>query len=262
MTEQERERAIRLKLARSRHAPASAIPTGFPALDAALGIGGLPRGRIVELFGPASCGKTSVALLAAAHLQRNGMIAAWIDADHAFDPGYAAGLGVAVERLAVAQPSSAEEALEVGRRLAGTGALDLLVIDSAAALAPRLELETALGESGPGLQARILGSGLRRLAAVAVRTGCAVLVVNQARGRAGAAALEPETSAGGPSLKLYSAVRIALQPGAGVVRFRILKNRVAAAFQEGELRPFSGGDARNARNTALSDAPDQKNREK
>ncbi len=235
MTEQHRQHAIRLKLARSRQAPPSAIPTGFSALDAALAVGGLPRGRIVELFGPASCGKTSVALLSAAHLQRNGMMAGWIDADHSFDPGYAAGLGVAVERLAVAQPSSAEEALEIARRLAASGALDLLVIDSAAALAPRLELETGAGESGPGLQARVLGSGLRRLAAAASRTGCAVLIVNQTRGRAVPGALEPETSAGGPSLKLYAAVRIALQPAPGAVRFRILKNRVAVAFQQGEL---------------------------
>jgi recombination protein RecA len=237
MTEQDRQRAIRLRLCRTQGAPGRladpAIPTGFAALDAALG-GGLPRGRILELFGPPSCGKTTLALQAVAHLQRNGLTAGWIDVDHAFEPGYAGALGVSIERLVVVQPAFAEEALEMARRLAASAAVDLLVVDSAAALVPRLELETAIGESGPGLQARVLASGLRRLATEAARAGAAVLFLNQLRGRLEAG--EEETTAGGPSLKLYAAARIALRPAPGArVRFRILKNKAAAAFAWGEL---------------------------
>jgi recombination protein RecA len=234
MTEQERQRAIRLKLGRTPAAPSPTIPSGFAALDAALG-GGFPRGRILELFGPPSCGKTTLALQAAAHLQAHGMAAAWIDADRAFDPAYAAALGVSLERLIVAQPASAEEALEIAARLAASSALDLLVVDSAAALVPRLELETAIGESGQGLQGRVLASGLRRLAGGIARAGMAAVFLNQTRGY-GDMSGEEETTAGGPSLKLYAAARVALRPQPGArVRFRILKNKAAAAFAEGEL---------------------------
>ena len=234
MTERDRQRAIRLKLGRAPADPSPAIPTGFAALDAALG-GGFPRGRILELFGPPSCGKTTLALQAVAYLQAHGLAAAWIDADHAFDPAYAAALGVSLERMVVAQPASAEEALEIAGRLAASSAVDLLVVDSAAALVPRLELETALGESGPGLQGRVLASGLRRLAAGIARAGAAAVFLNQTRGR-GETPGEEETTAGGPALKLYATARVALRPQAGArVRFRILKNKAAAAFAEGEL---------------------------
>ncbi|HUP04678.1 MAG TPA: AAA family ATPase, partial [Bryobacteraceae bacterium] len=162
MTERDRERAIRLRLCRaSGTRPESAfVPTGFGGLDRALG-GGLPRGRILELFGPPSCGKTTLALQIAAHWQRGGLTVGWIDADHALDPSYAARLGVAAERLVALDPSSAEEALEMARRLAASAAVELLVVDSAAALVPRLELESAIGEGGRGLQARVLAAGLR-----------------------------------------------------------------------------------------------------
>jgi len=238
MTEQDRQRAIRLRLCRTQGAPGrlagSVMPTGFAALDAALG-GGLPCGRILELFGPPSSGKTTLALQAAAHLQANGLTVGWIDADHTFDPGYAGALGVSVERLVALQPAYAEEALEMARRLAASAAVDLLAIDSAAALVPRLELETGIGESGLGLQARVLASGLRRLAAEAARAGAAALFLNQMRGRLEAG--EEETTAGGPALKLYAAARIALAPAAGArVRFRILKNKAAAPFAWGELK--------------------------
>ena len=238
MTERERQRAIRLRLCRTQGAPGrlagSVMPTGFAALDAALG-GGLPCGRILELFGPPSSGKTTLALQAAAHLQANGLTVGWIDADHTFDPGYAGALGVSVERLVALQPAYAEEALEMARRLAASAAVDLLVVDSAAALVPRLELETEIGESGLGLQARVLASGLRRLAAEAARAGAAALFLNQMRGRRDAG--EEETTAGGPALKLYAAARIALAPAAGArVRFRILKNKAAAPFAWGELK--------------------------
>jgi recombination protein RecA len=238
MTEQDRQRAIRLRLCRAQSPPGSlagsVMPTGFASLDAALG-GGFPRGRILELFGPPSSGKTTLALQAVAHLQAAGLTAGWIDADHTLDPAYAGALGVSIERLVALQPAYAEEALEMARRLAASAAVDLLVVDSAAALVPRLELETGIGESGLGLQARVLASGLRRLAAEAARSGAVTLFLNQMRGRSEAGG--EETTAGGPSLKLYAAARIALQPAPGArVRFRILKNKAAASFASGELR--------------------------
>ena len=203
MTEQDRQHAIRLRLARMGKPPTGAvIPTGFAALDAALGAGGFPRGRVVELFGASSTGKTTLALQVIAHAQSDGLTAAWIDAEHAFDPAYAATLGVSIGRLPVAQPESAEQALEIVRQLAASQAVDLLVVDSAAALIPRLELHTGLGEGGPGLQSRVLASGLRRLAGIVARTGTVVVFLNQLRSRPGASPGEPETTAGGPALKL------------------------------------------------------------
>jgi recombination protein RecA len=233
MQEQDRQRAIRLRLAGMPGEAAAVLPTGFAALDRALG-GGLPRGRIVELFGPTS-GKTTLALQVVARVQRGGS-AAWIDADRTFDPTYAARLGVALAGLPVVRPESTEQALEIACRLAGSGGLDLLVIDSAAALVPRAELAAAIGESGPGIHSRVLASGLRRLALAAARAGATALFVNQARTRLEASGARPETSAGGPPLKLYAAVRLVLAPsGAGRVRFRVLKNRAAAGASEGEL---------------------------
>ena len=211
-----------------------ALPTGFPALDRALGIGGLPRGRITEIFGPANSGKTALALQAIAHAQSTGAAAAWIDAEHAFDARFAAKLGVDLERLPVAELASAEEALEVTRRLAASGAVELVVVDSAAALVPQVEIEAGIGAAGASLQSRVLGSELRRLAVVVRRTGVAMLFLNQTRTRE-APAGELETSAGGPSLKLYAAIRIALAATGRTVRFRVLKNELAAAFVTGEL---------------------------
>jgi recombination protein RecA len=237
MTEQHRQHAIRLRLARSgERRPGPVLPTGFATLDGALGVGGLPRGAIVELFGPSSSGKTTLALRMVAHAQRNRATAAWIDAEHAFDASYAASLGVAVNELPLAQPESAEQAMEIVSRLAGSGAVDLLIVDSAAALVPRLELESALGESGAGLQSRVLASGLRRLALVVSRSAAVVVFLNQTRSRMQASADGAETSAGGPPLKLYASLRISLDPPDGErVGFRILKNKLAAAFREGRL---------------------------
>jgi len=237
MTEQDRQRAIRLRLARMGPPPAVAvIPTGFAALDAALGTGGFPRGRVVELFGASSTGKTTLALQVIAHSQSAGLTAAWIDAEHAFDPPYAATLGVSIDRLPVAKPESAEQALEILRQLAASQAVDLVVVDSAAALIPRLELETALGESGAGLQSRVLASGLRSVAGIVARTGTVVVFLNQLRSRPEASREESETTAGGAALKLYAAVRISLERrAAGRVRFRVLKNKAAAAFGGGDL---------------------------
>jgi recombination protein RecA len=220
----------------------STLPTGFASLDKALGIGGLPRGRIVEIFGPASCGKTALALQIAAHLQRHGEAAAWIDADHSFDAAFAAELGVDVSRLPVAAPDSTEAAGEMARSLAATGVLDLVVIDSAAALTPQVELDSDLGMAAGGIYSRALGSLLRRLAATAARCGVCVLINNQTRIRSDREG-QTETTAGGPSLKLYAAARIALAANGRRVRFRIVKNTVARAFVTGilEWHPARGG---------------------
>jgi recombination protein RecA len=234
MTERERRRAIQVKLSRLPARAPSVVSSGFPALDAALG-GGFPRRSMVELFGPSSSGKTTLALQAVAHLQNQGLGAAWIDADGTFDPAWAGALGVDIARLVVAQPAWAEQALEIARRLALTGAVDLVVIDSAAALISKLEFETPLGQGGQGLQTRIVASGLRRLAGALARAEAVALFLNQTRGRPEAEGGE-ETSAGGPPLKLYAAARIVLDPRSrDGVRFRVLKNRPAAAFAGGEL---------------------------
>jgi recombination protein RecA len=228
--EQNRRRAIHLKLGRmTEHGP-EVVPTGLAPLDAALGVGGLPRGRIIEIFGPPGCGKSTLALQIIARVQRSGGVAAWIDADGSFDPMRAGALGVSVERLAIVQPSAAEHAVEIACRLAASRAIDLLVIDSVAALVPALELAGQIGESGPGLHARVLASGLRKLSVAAARADMAALCINQTFDA-------EERSAGGSGLKLYAAVRIALRPEAGRrrVTLRILKNKVATAFTHCEL---------------------------
>jgi recombination protein RecA len=226
MREQHRQRTIRAKLIRMPVREAASIPTG-------LAFGSFPRGSIVELFGPAACGKTSLALRTVAHWQQSGGAAAWVDADHTFDPAYAARMGVAVENLPVARPESAEQAFAMLRQLALSGAVELLVVDSAAALVPSLELGTALGESGPGLQSRVLSSGLRKLGQALTRSGATALFLNQTRMRPG----DEESSAGGPALKLYAALRIALEPSGAPcrARFRVLKNKAGEPFREGEV---------------------------
>jgi recombination protein RecA len=218
------------------------LPTGFPRLDRALSIGGLPRGRITEIFGPANSGKTGLGLQIVAHVQRRGGGAAWIDAEHTFDPNFAAGLGVDLDRLVITEPQSAEQAFAMARRLVESGAIDLLVIDSAAALVPELELESAIGGASMGLHGRVLGSELRRLAPATARQNVALVFLNQVRSRFDSAAAEPETTAGGAALKLYAAARIQLGANRRLVRFRILKNRCGAAFASGEFewRPGSG----------------------
>src|SRR4051794_29656252 len=224
MQEEQRQRVIRQKVVRMEVATPAFLSTGFASLDAATG--GFPRGRIVEIFGASGSGKTTLALRAVATLQKNGGAAAWIDAEHAFDPAYATRLGVAVEQAPLAQPQSAEEALEITRRLALSGAVDLLVVDSAAALTPEIELLTGIGQSGPGTQSRVLASGLRKLDMALRRSGASVVILNQTRVHE-----EAEAPAGGPPLKLFAAMRISLQSrGGGRTRFRILKNKGAKAF--------------------------------
>jgi len=237
MSEEHRRRVIRQKVAGFqtplRQRIAGALSTGFPQLDEALGAG-FPRGKIIELFGASSSGKTTLALQIAAEAQQRGHTVAWIDSEHAFDPAYAAELGISLEQLPLARPDSAEQATGIARELALSGAVDLVVIDSAAALVPQMELDTALGESGPGLQARVLGTELRKLAAAAEKSGAVVLFLNQLRSRGD----ESDSTAGGPSLKLYAAIRIALEaaPNGRQTAFRILKSKLAQPFVKGVLR--------------------------
>jgi recombination protein RecA len=243
MKESERRRAILGRLAGMQGAllPPRTIPTGFSSLNAALG-GGVPRGRIAEFFGPAGCGKTTLALQIIAHLQRSGLNAAFLDAEQTFDAAWAASLGVRIEGLPLAQPRTAEQTLDIARTLAASGAIDLVVIDSAAALAPRLEVESGMMESIPRLQSRVLGNELRKLSSAIRRSDTAVLFLNQMRNRAGQTSGEMETSAGGPPLKLFAAIRIVLLPSGGSrLRLRVLKNSVAEGAGGGELEWRRGG---------------------
>jgi recombination protein RecA len=241
--EEERQRAILLRLARMRTpsgTPDAFFPSGFRALDAVLG-GGFPRGHMVELFGPSGCGKTTLAIQCAARAQKNALTAAWIDADHAFDPAYAARLGVDMERVPFAQPACAEQGLEIARALAGSGAVDLVVVDSAAALVPRLELEAGIGNDAPGLHGRVLASGLRKLRQTLGKSGACVVFLNQMRNRPVGSAGEGETSAGGAPLKLFAAVRIAMIPSSGArMVLRVRKNKVAESITECALERRKG----------------------
>ena len=238
MNQSDRRRAIQRQLLGMEAATLArgALSTGFASVDAALG-GGFPRGAITEIYGPASCGKTAFVLQAIAHGQARGASAVWIDAEHAFDPKFAAQLGVEVSQMPVAAPETAEEALEVARRFASSGAVDLVALDSAAARVPRLELETAIGKTGAGLQGRVLMSELRRVAQAAARSGGAIVLLNQTRFRPG----EPETSSGGPSIKLYATLRIALSASGRRVRFRAVKNKFSSPFAEAVLEWQRGG---------------------
>jgi recombination protein RecA len=241
--EEDRQRAILLRLARMRSpsaAPDAFFPSGFRALDAALG-SGFPRGQMVELFGPSGCGKTTLAIQCVAHAQKSALTAAWIDADHTFDPAYATRLGVDMERVPLAQPASAEQGMEIARQLAGSGAVDLVVVDSAAALVPLLELEAGIGNDAPGLHSRVLASGLRKLRHTLLRSGACVVFLNQMRNRPEASSGEGETSAGGVPLKLFAAVRLALIPSAGArLTLRVRKNKVAESMAEGTLERRRG----------------------
>jgi recombination protein RecA len=227
--EEERQRAIWLKLARmtpATHPPAEWFSSGFRSLDEALG-GGMPRAEIVEFYGPSGCGKTTLAIQILAHAQRNGLTAAWIDADRTFDAAYAVSLGAEVDGIPLARPESAEEGLEVVRTLAGSGAVDLIVVDSAAALVPKLELEAGISYYSKGLHSRVLAAGLSHLRRTLRRTGSCVLFLNQVRNRP--AGGSGEGSAGGPPLKIFAAIRVALVPVAGThLCLRVLKNKVAA----------------------------------
>ncbi|HWB85359.1 MAG TPA: ATPase domain-containing protein [Bryobacteraceae bacterium] len=247
MTEEERRQAIQRRLSRIKEErERSPIPTGFPTLDEALGIGGLPRGSIVEIYGPEGCGKTSLLLQIIAFVQRHGGAAAFIDAEHAFNTIDAKTLGVDLERMPLARPGSAEEALAITSQLAASCALDLIVVDSAAALVPQIEREVGIGEAGPSAQSRLLAGPFRRLAHAVMKTDACVVFLNQSRYRPEVSGRDIETSASGFPLKLHAAVRIAVIPQETRIRLRVLKNKVGKPFREAPLswkngRGFVGG---------------------
>ena len=222
-----------------------AIPTGSLSLDKALGIGGLPRGRVIEIFGPESSGKTTLALHAVASAQKQGGIAAFIDAEHALDTVYAKNLGVNCDELLVAQPDTGEQALEITDMLVRSGAIDVVVIDSVAALVPRAEIEGEMGDSHMGLQARLMSQALRKLTGTISKTMTAVIFINQIRMKIGIVFGNPETTTGGNALKFYSSVRLdirrsaALKDGQEIVgnrtKVRVVKNKLAPPFQNAEF---------------------------
>jgi recombination protein RecA len=226
-------------------APMAVIPTGSIALDVALGIGGLPRGRVVEVFGPESSGKTTVALHAIANAQAQGGIAAFIDAEHALDPDYAKALGVDTDALLVSQPDTGEQALEIVDMLVRSGALDIIVIDSVAALVPRAEIEGEMGDSHVGLQARLMSQALRKITGALNNSGTTAIFINQLREKIGVMFGSPETTTGGRALKFYSSVRLdvrrieSLKDGTDVVgnrtRVKVVKNKVASPFKQAEF---------------------------
>jgi recombination protein RecA len=225
--------------------PIGVIPTGSIALDVALGVGGLPRGRIVEIYGPESSGKTTVALHAVASAQAAGGIAAFIDAEHALDPEYAKALGVDTDALLVSQPDTGEQALEIADMLIRSGALDIIVIDSVAALVPRAEIEGEMGDSHVGLQARLMSQALRKITGALSNSGTTMIFINQLREKIGVMFGSPETTTGGKALKFYASVRLdirrieTLKDGADSVgnrtRVKVVKNKVAPPFKQAEF---------------------------
>jgi recombination protein RecA len=234
-----------MRLGDDVRAPIEVIPTGSIALDVALGIGGLPRGRVVEIYGPESSGKTTVALHAIANAQRAGGIAAFIDAEHALDPEYAAKLGVDTDALLVSQPDTGEQALEIADMLIRSGALDIIVIDSVAALVPRAEIEGEMGDSHVGLQARLMSQALRKLTGALNQSKTTAVFINQLREKVGVMFGSPETTSGGRALKFYASVRLdvrrieTLKDGQEAVgnrvRVKVAKNKVSPPFRQAEM---------------------------
>jgi recombination protein RecA len=223
----------------------SAIPTGSLAVDAALGVGGLPRGRVVEIYGPESSGKTTLALSTIAQAQKLGGVAAFIDAEHAMDPIYAARLGVDIDNLLVSQPDSGEQALQIADVLVSSGSIDILVVDSVAALVPRAELEGEVGDTHVGLQARLMSQALRKLTGHVARSNCCMVFINQLREKIGVMFGSPETTSGGRALKFYASVRIDIRRIAAIkdgdvvtgnrTKVKVVKNKVAAPFRLAEF---------------------------
>ncbi len=234
-----------MRLGDEVRAPIEVIPTGSIALDVALGIGGLPRGRVIEIYGPESSGKTTVALHAVASAQRAGGIAAFIDAEHALDPEYAKKLGVDTDALLVSQPDTGEQALEIADMLIRSGALDIIVIDSVAALVPRAEIEGEMGDSHVGLQARLMSQALRKITGALSNSGTTAIFINQLREKIGVFFGSPETTTGGKALKFYASVRLdvrrieTLKDGTEAVgnrtRVKVVKNKVAPPFKQAEF---------------------------
>ncbi len=234
-----------LRLGSRNVLPVAVIPTGSISLDSALGVGGLPRGRVVEVFGPESSGKTTLALQVIAQAQKVGGTAAFIDAEHALDPAYAGKLGVDVDNLLVSQPDYGEQALEIAGALIGSGGIDVIVVDSVAALVPKAELDGEMGDSHMGLHARLMSQALRKLTGTVARTNTLLLFINQIREKIGVMFGNPETTTGGRALKFYSSVRVevrrmtAIKDGDKIIgnrtKIKVVKNKVAAPFREVEV---------------------------
>jgi recombination protein RecA len=234
-----------MRLGERGHVGVEAIPTGALALDLALGIGGLPRGRVVEIFGPEASGKSTLAMHVVAEAQRNGGVCAYIDAEHAMDPVYAANIGLNVDDLYISQPDTGEQGLEIADMLIRSGALDVVVIDSVAALVPRAEIEGEMGDAHVGLQARLMSQALRKLTANLNRSRTICVFINQLREKIGVMWGSPETTPGGRALKFYSSVRLdirrveAIKDGAEIVgnrtRVKVVKNKVSAPFRQAEF---------------------------
>ncbi|NKB89682.1 MAG: recombinase RecA [Acidobacteria bacterium] len=234
-----------MRLGDNTHVEVPTIPTGSIALDIAVGVGGVPRGRVIEIYGPESSGKTTLATHIVAHAQAAGGLAAFIDAEHAIDPEYAQALGVNIDDLLVSQPDSGEQALEICETLVRSGALDVVVIDSVAALVPRAEIEGEMGDQQPGLQARLMSKALRKLTSVVSKSNTTLIFINQIREKIGVMFGNPETTTGGRALKFYSSIRMdirrigSIKDGDVIVgnrtRVKVVKNKVAAPFKNAEF---------------------------
>ncbi|WP_054949825.1 recombinase RecA [Numidum massiliense] len=234
-----------MKLGEAAHAPISTVPSGALALDIALGVGGFPRGRVIEIYGPESSGKTTVALHAIAEVQKKGGQAAFIDAEHALDPVYAGKLGVDIDELLLSQPDTGEQALEIAEALVRSGAVDIIVVDSVAALVPKAEIEGEMGDSHVGLQARLMSQALRKLSGAINKSRSIAIFINQLREKVGVMFGNPETTPGGRALKFYSSVRLevrraeTLKQGNEMVgnrtRIKVVKNKVAPPFKQAEV---------------------------
>ena len=234
-----------MKLGDTTKMQVEAVPTGSLSLDLALGVGGIPKGRIIEVYGPESSGKTTVALHMVAEVQKRGGIAGFIDAEHALDPVYARNIGVDIDELYISQPDSGEQAMEITETMVRSGAVDIVIVDSVAALVPKAEIDGDMGDSHVGLQARLMSQALRKLTAVINKSNCTVIFINQLREKIGVMFGNPETTTGGRALKFYASVRLDVrrietlsQGGEKIgnrVRVKVVKNKVVPPFQEAEF---------------------------